>query len=69
MKKIRYWFLYQMAGIELRYAMLCGRIGEWFLWQEWKQCSDREEFEADIRRLRGVEKYSEYLEGEKNDKV
>ena len=47
-----YWILYQRAAIEIKVAMLCGRIGEWFLWQEWKQCTDREEFEESIRRLR-----------------
>lgn len=63
----QYFWALIWAGWEFKYGILCGKIGEWFLWQEWKQCTDREEFEADIRRLRGVEKYSEYLEEKNND--
>lgn len=57
MRKIRYWFQYQIAGLEFEYGRLCGKIVEWFLWQEWKQCVYREDFEAGIRRLRGSDKF------------
>ena len=53
--KIKYWVLYKVAWFEFKIAFLCGKIGEWFLWQEWKHCTDREEFEKDIRRLRGID--------------
>jgi len=46
------WFLYQKVTIEFRLAILFGKIGEWFLWQEWKQFADREEFDSAIKRLR-----------------
>jgi hypothetical protein len=32
--------------------MLCGRIGTWFLWQEWKPFADRGEFDEAIKRFR-----------------
>jgi hypothetical protein len=50
---MKYKLLYWIALVRIRYGLLCGRIGEWFLWQEWKQCTGREEFEEDIKRLRG----------------
>ena len=49
--KYKFWFF--IAGIEFRIGRLCGKIGEWFLWQEWKQYTDREEFNEAINRLRG----------------
>ena len=51
---MKYWIYYQIASIRVKYVILCGRIGEWFLWQEWKEFVDREEFEIAIRRLRGI---------------
>ena len=51
---MKYWIYFQIAKVEIKYCLLCGKIGEWFLWQEWKHFTDREEFENDIRRLRKV---------------
>jgi hypothetical protein len=56
-----YRILYLIEGLKLRFGLLCGKIGEWFLWQEWKQCTDREEFNKDIRRLRGIDELEELL--------
>jgi len=62
-EQIVYRFWYRVCGIELRWGMFCGRVGEWFLWQEWKQCTDREEFERDIRRLRGITEKEYHAKG------
>lgn len=50
----RYFCALVWAEIELRYGLYCGKIGEWFLWQQWKQCVDREEFEKALKRLGGM---------------
>lgn len=41
-----------LAKIQMKWCLLCGRIGEWFLWQEWKPFTGRDEFNEAIKRLR-----------------
>jgi hypothetical protein len=46
-----------IARLVLQWCKLCGRIGRWFLWQEWKPFCDREEFDEAIKRFREEEDY------------
>lgn len=53
---MKYWFEYQLAGIQIQYSRMCHRIGLWFLWQSWKQCVDRKTFQEEvIDRISGIE--------------
>jgi len=63
--RINYWMLYRIAGVDYNIGRLCGKIGEWFLWQEWKRYTDRKEFDSDIRKLRGIDEIEKYFEDNK----